>query len=48
MKIEYSLQIFKEVSNRKFHENPSRVNRVVQFRQRDRHDDANSRSSRFC
>jgi len=47
MKLEYSLQVFKEFSNRKFHKNPSSLNRVVPFRQTDRHDEANSRSSRF-
>jgi hypothetical protein len=52
VKVEFYQQIFEKYSSIKFHENPSIGNRVVPCGLTDgrteRHDEANSRFSRFC
>ena len=47
MKLEFSQQIFEEVSNIKFNQNPSSGSRIVPCRQTDRHE-ANTDFSQFC
>jgi hypothetical protein len=50
--LEFSLQVFEKRLNNKFHENPSSGSRVVPCERTDkwthRHDEANSRFSKFC
>ena len=52
IKLEFSIQIFEEDSNLKFHENPSCGSRAVLCGQTDgrtdRHDEANCHFSQFC
>ena len=48
MTLEFSQQIFEKYSYIEFHENPSSGGRVVPYRRTDRHDDADSRFSKFC
>jgi hypothetical protein len=47
MKLEFSRKFSEKYSNTIFHENPSSGSRVVPCGQTDRHDEANSRFSRF-
>jgi len=48
MKLRFSRQIFEKYPNIKFHENPSTGSRVVPCGQTERHDEGNSRFSKFC
>jgi len=48
MKLEISRQFFEKYSNIKFHENPSSGSWVVPCGRTDRHDETNSRYSKFC
>jgi len=56
MNLEFSRQIFEKYSNIKFHEKPSIGKTGVQWgrrdgqsdRRTDRHDESNSRFSKFC
>jgi len=48
MKLEFSRQIFEKYANIKFNQNPSHGSRLVPCRRTDRHDEANSRFSKFC
>jgi hypothetical protein len=45
--LEFSRQILEKSTNIKFHENPSSGSRVVPCGRTDRHDEANSRFSKF-
>ena len=47
MKLEFSVEIFEKFSSVNFHENPSIGSQVVWCERRDRHDEANSRFSKF-
>ena len=48
MKLEFSRQSWEKYSNIKFHENLSSESRVVACGRTVRHDEANSRFSKFC
>jgi len=48
MKLEFSGQIFEKYSNAKFHKNPSSGSRILPCGRTDRHDEPESRISRFC
>ena len=46
--MEFCWEIFENYSNIKFHENSAKQNRVFPCGRRERHNEANSRTSQFC